>query len=426
MAPFAVTLFLTFIFSLGCAEDAPRDPMDPTGTEGSSDGDTDADADGDSDSALDTGQASGRWAEGIHISRVEANQGAAVAISENGQLVEPGRRAVGLIRGRAMLVRAYWSLDDGWQTRDIIATLSLQRSDGSVETVQDSVVVSHSADPDTLAGAFSWRLEADQVTPSSRYRIELRETASSDFGTAEPGLGAKLPLDGFADLGIIDADMTLKIVIVPFAPPGGSAVPVSDSDRQTVEDAFMELSPVQSIDVTWGNPYSQSTVYTSVTAAWDDIQGLRDRLGLAPDQYLQALLNPEGCCDMGVFNFKGRGFTPGESAGDFDAEDRCAMVMIETDVGLTAPIMVHELGHNQGLSHAPCGDIDNTDPAFPYAGGKTGTQGYGILSGELHSGNPDIDHPFFDIMTYCWPVWYSDYHFERIRQRIQAVTAWGG
>ena len=68
----------------------------------------------------------------------------------------------------------------------------------------------------------------------------------------------------------------------------------------------------------------------------------------------------------------------------------------------------HELGHNMGLRHAPCGTAPNPDPNFPYEDGSIGAFGY-----ETRAGNTRIVDPaeYRDLMTYCDPSWISDYHF---------------
>ncbi len=68
----------------------------------------------------------------------------------------------------------------------------------------------------------------------------------------------------------------------------------------------------------------------------------------------------------------------------------------------------HELGHNMGLRHAPCGSVVNPDANFPYEDGSIGAFGY-----ETRAGNTRIVDPaeYRDLMTYCDPSWISDYHF---------------
>ena len=69
-------------------------------------------------------------------------------------------------------------------------------------------------------------------------------------------------------------------------------------------------------------------------------------------------------------------------------------------------VMAHELGHNLSLRHAPCGGAGGSDPAYPYEGGSIGAWGYD------HRGDSLIDKDEAkDLMTYCEPVWVSDFHF---------------
>ncbi|HEV8613455.1 MAG TPA: M66 family metalloprotease, partial [Gemmatimonadales bacterium] len=68
-------------------------------------------------------------------------------------------------------------------------------------------------------------------------------------------------------------------------------------------------------------------------------------------------------------------------------------------------IMAHEVGHNMGRLHAPCGGATGTDPAYPYAGGQIGVWGMDLSSLILKA--PTVT----DVMSYCGPNWISDFNW---------------
>jgi hypothetical protein len=71
-------------------------------------------------------------------------------------------------------------------------------------------------------------------------------------------------------------------------------------------------------------------------------------------------------------------------------------------------VMAHELGHNFGRRHSPCGTTSGLDPSYPYLGGLTGAYGFDLPAGQLKS-------PLLaDIMGYCANPWISDYTYEGI------------
>ncbi len=76
---------------------------------------------------------------------------------------------------------------------------------------------------------------------------------------------------------------------------------------------------------------------------------------------------------------------------------------------LAGQVIAHEFGHNFGRSHSPCGNVAGVDPAFPHAGGRLGGPGWGAYSQVLRATSG-----FRDIMSYCFPLWSSDYTFASI------------
>ena len=85
-------------------------------------------------------------------------------------------------------------------------------------------------------------------------------------------------------------------------------------------------------------------------------------------------------------------------------------VSIGLDMGpSTATSAAHEIGHNLGRRHAPCGNPSGVDPYFPYANASIGVYGVDMTDETLL--DPDSTH---DIMSYCGPEWVSDYTYEAL------------
>jgi hypothetical protein len=79
--------------------------------------------------------------------------------------------------------------------------------------------------------------------------------------------------------------------------------------------------------------------------------------------------------------------------------------------------LAHELGHNFGRFHAPCGGAGGADPNYPYTSGFIGSYGMDVTTGEIKSPSG-----FTDIMGYCDASWWiSDYTFRNILNHRASV-----
>ncbi|HSJ13415.1 MAG TPA: zinc-dependent metalloprotease family protein, partial [Longimicrobiales bacterium] len=81
-------------------------------------------------------------------------------------------------------------------------------------------------------------------------------------------------------------------------------------------------------------------------------------------------------------------------------------------------VMAHEVGHNFGRRHSPCGNPGLVDASFPYVDGRIGLHGWDMRTNMLLSAG---EH--FDIMSYCLPGWASDYTYESVREFRGAAGA---
>lgn len=69
-------------------------------------------------------------------------------------------------------------------------------------------------------------------------------------------------------------------------------------------------------------------------------------------------------------------------------------------------VLAHEVGHNFGRQHSPCGGAGGPDPNYPYAGGIIGVTGWDAFA---TTNNLKQAAAYTDVMGYCSTQWISDY-----------------
>jgi hypothetical protein len=103
-------------------------------------------------------------------------------------------------------------------------------------------------------------------------------------------------------------------------------------------------------------------------------------------------------------------------------------VGLPSAVGSDAPadvaqVVAHELGHNWGRWHSPCGNPGGLDPSepYPYSNGSIGVYGLDLPRERVR---PPSDP---DIMGYCSNPWISDHTYNRVLSfRAAAAASFSG
>ncbi len=122
-------------------------------------------------------------------------------------------------------------------------------------------------------------------------------------------------------------------------------------------------------------------------------------------------------CECSAFGCQGKLRGQGGNAC-INREESWAMIAGST---LGGTVVAHELGHNFGRSHAPCGDPfpDNVDSAYPqygtYPGGSIGE--YGFDGTNVYS-----PATYSDLMSYCDTEWISPYTYANLMGKFGPLS----
>jgi hypothetical protein len=320
---------------------------------------------------------------------------------------EPRQR---LVPGKETWVRAYVVSDQtglasptvrltGYRGATILGTLdmtgpaTLPTSAGGV--VADAIRYSE-------AQSFNAQLPATWVTSGLSVRIEV---------DPEQRLGTTTTQDATPSVG---TPTRLEIVLVPVV--SGSFVPTVPTTTAVLDELTRRFPIARDRIVVTTRP---SYVLTSVTngvgdadssassadwsAALSELRQLRDseNPGNAYRYYFGFVRRSAG----GV---AGIGYVPGRAALGWDASTGWMRTMS------------HELGHNFGRPHAPCGGATGADANWPpeYTGGSLGPQ-------PLVDSVPaalDVVSPLglTDIMGYCSGSWFSDYNYRLMQTHLES------
>lgn len=380
-----------------------------------------AEAEGDGDGDVDL-----QPARGIQILEVEANQGTAVLIGKDGEWVGAEGRNAYMIRDRDTLIRVQHTVDANWVPREIRGVLHVRDADGNELLPRArQLFVEGPSDPKNLNTNFYFSIVAEEAQPGVSYWVELLEVDDSvDVSGLAEGINVTPP--GYELVGYEQTPLEMKVVMVPIEytyidPP--TIVEPTEADIQLVHDDLLQTNPLQTVDLVIHEPYTYTNHITNLGQLLSPMRALRSNEGAAPNVYYHAIVDVNG---PSVNMVAGIASLTGNTQSD--GQNRVAATVWYKQADDVPPsgssgTIVHEVGHNQGLSHVYCpqaaSEAAGPDPNYPHEGGKIGVYGFGIRNFRLYT--PTAAH---DYMTYCGNAWVSDWTWNKTYARIKTLTSW--
>jgi hypothetical protein len=294
--------------------------------------------------------------------------------------------------------------------------VTLYQGGAPVETLnltQAAAFIPEAVDEGQLVQSWNAVIPAGTMRPGLSLSVEVDPDGSLPLAAGSrvrhPEAGT-LPLD-------VRTTPHFRLRLVPVIGQEG-LVPALNAG--TVDDFVSDLfamHPIGSREVELGQPY-HTMASASTSAGWSDI--LRElralRVAEGSTQYYYGVLRtPPGS------NIAGLGYVGFPAAIGYDALPEAAGTL------------AHELGHNFGRWHSPCGNPSGVDAAYPHADATLGAYGMHVSAGAVVA--PTAAR---DLLSYCRPRWISDYTYEavlnfrlnqeaeRVILREPALLVWGG
>jgi hypothetical protein len=316
------------------------------------------------------------------------------------------------IAGRPAMLRVFVSLTGASSLPGVSARVQRYVGGGLQNTLTAGPLTVNAATSEgNLNHTFNFNLPASWLTTNSTYVVELNH----DYAFHESSLSNnRFPAAGQHSFNLA-SQAPLNVVVVPvkyknFFPPTGDlsyltwmpskVLPVSQinySLRSTVH-TFNDANGDLTTGSGWSSLLNQiNTIHFNENPAGDKLYyGLVDSVAA------------DGCsggCIAGI-GYVSQPFGVFKTSAGFAG--------FSSNRNAASPTFTHEMGHNFGRRHAPCGNPGSPDASYPYANALIGQWGYDNATGALK--NPAV---FYDYMSYCGgndTKWTSDYTYHSIAQ----------
>ena len=327
----------------------------------------------------------GTWLRGVSLRRVASCQGESMAYLTQG--AQSREFPVPLVAGREALLRVFVTA-----TSSARATMPPVRATFFVDGTEVHATTSPRGaqpipteiDESSLSNSANMRIPARIVQPGLEMVIEVDPDGTVD---PSPEVRKRIPASGRIAVDVREMPV-MDLTLIPFLwteEPDSSIVETvaelaADSASGLVP--IHQLLPVRDLVVTAHEP-----VWTSSVNFYDVLR------------QTEAIRIMEGGAGHHV------GMLPRSSGGIAGLARRPGRSSVSIPDSTT---IVHELGHNLSLRHAPCGSPRGLDPAYPQADGSTGIWGY-----EFQNGGRLLPPSTADFMSYCDPMWTSDHNFAK-------------
>ncbi len=310
------------------------------------------------------------------------------------QVTQNDAGTVPIIANRAAMLRVFVTATQAntatpavrvrlWLNGVVASTLTLTRPTGGVPT---------SIDDSNLGSTWNASIPASLVQPGLSIDAVVDPAGQV---TQTTRAGNTWPASGQHALDIRSA-VTPQLRLVPVTLAGATGN-VNDGNKAQFLSTFTQVWPVNGYDADVRVPYvsnAPALQSNDGNSAWETVLSELDALRVADgsNRYYYGVVH------VSYFSgIAGLGYVGAPTAMGWD--------YLPSGSG----VLAHELGHNFGRLHSPCGGPSGVDPDYPYGNGGIGAPGWNASTNSLMSAAGE-----YDIMSYCHPQWVSDYTYSAV------------
>ncbi len=313
---------------------------------------------------------------------------------EISQSVQDANNTVPLVANRPTVVRVYTATTSGSSVPNTSVTLTATRNGTPLTSVvSNTKTASAASSRASLDSTYNVTLPASWL--SGTVQITARITGQSNGSFTQSITFNSVP--------------TLNVVIVPVNythTPTSTTFPGPNVEQ--ISDWMMRAYPLSNMNVSFHPTGLNFTGNLREAASWEqlleDVSVLKEgEIGFYNSTVYYGYID----FDCGWFNC-----STGGIAGIGWIGFRAAVGFHHPNTEVTGELAGHEIGHNFGRYHAPCGVSGtnwSTDPK--HAGASIGEYGLDGIGGTLELLSPA---GYVDMMSYCDPVWVSDYTYKAL------------